>query len=309
MIDLPRIRDAGTGPSRSRGSKSAHRLFCSLVAIRPQRGIRATRICYLIVAAAGIASLALAEPAAAQNNPTTSTAPPTAATAATPAMAEQADRLLRQMGAYIAAASEFTFHADILFDHVLPSGQKLQFAAAQEVALKRPDRLYIEYRGDLGDRRFWYDGKSVALFDPAASFYAAEPAPPEIEGMLEGLVKDLDFSPPLADFLYSDPYQVVRANVQYGFDLGEAQVNGMTCRALGFVEKDIDWQIWISDGPQLIPCKLVITYKTLPSQPQFSAVFTEWNFAPRIAEPVFTPEVPPGTQKIPFETAATTSAK
>ena len=38
----------------------------------------------------------------------------------------------------------------------------------------------------------------------------------------------------------------------------------MSCRALAFVEKDIDWQIWIEDGPQLIPCKLVITYKTRP---------------------------------------------
>jgi hypothetical protein len=44
----------------------------------------------------------------------------------------------------------------------------------------------------------------------------------------------------------------------------------------------------------------VITYKTQPAQPQFTAVFTDWNFAPRIAEPVFTAEVPPGAEKIPF---------
>jgi len=227
----------------------------------------------------------------------------------TPIVSERAEALLKQMGTYISSAQEFTFHADILFDHVLPSGQKLQFAAAEEVALQRPGRLYIEYRGDLGDRQFWYDGTSVTLFDPAQSYYAAEPAPTDIDAMLEKLIRDLDFSPPLADFLYSDPYRSVRGNVQYGFDLGVARVNAESCRALGFVEKDIDWQIWISDGPQLTPCKLVITYKTQPAQPQFSAVFTAWNFAPRIGEPVFTVEVPPGTQKIPFEAAAAASAK
>ncbi len=83
-------------------------------------------------------------------------------------------------------------------------------------------------------------------------------------------------------------------------------MNGRSCRALALVEKDIDWQIWIDDGPQLIPCKLVITYKTQPAQPQFSAVFTDWDFAPRIAAPVFSPELPAGTQKIPFQTVTAT---
>ena len=89
-----------------------------------------------------------------------------------------------------------------------------------------------------------------------------------------------------------------------GFYLGLNDVNGRSCHTLAFVEKDIDWQIWIDTGPQLTPCKLVITYKTQPSQPQFSAVFTDWDFAPRIAAPVFTPNLPAGTQKVPFETVS-----
>jgi hypothetical protein len=221
-----------------------------------------------------------------------------------PAVAEQADRLLRQMGAYIGSAPQFTFHADIAFDHVLPSGQKLQFSAAEDVALQRPNRLYVEWTGDLGDRQFWYDGTSVTLYDPATPFYATAAAPAELDGMLEKLVPQLDFSPPLADFLYSDPYSTVRGNIQYGLDLGLNQVNGRSCHTLGFVEKDIDWQIWIEDGPQLIPCKLTITYKTRPSQPQFSAVFTGWDFAPRIAASVFTPALPAGVSKIEFQAIA-----
>ena len=140
--------------------------------------------------------------------------------------------------------------------------------------------------------------------DPARPCYASEAAPPEIDGMLEQLLPKLDFVPPLADFLYHDPYKTVRANIQYGFDLGQNDVNGRSCRTLAFVEKDIDWQIWIENGPQLTPCKLVITYKNQPAQPQFSAVFSDWDFAPRIAEPVFIPELPPATQKIPFATVA-----
>jgi hypothetical protein len=99
----------------------------------------------------------------------------------------------------------------------------------------------------------------------------------------------------------------MRGNVQYGIYLGMSDVNGRRCHALAFVERAIDWQIWIQDGPQLTPCKLVITYKTQSAQPQFSAIFTDWDFTPRIAGPVFAPELPPGIQKISFAKVAVTT--
>ena len=249
-----------------------------------------------------VIACASAQAALAQNKPAAPDAPAPTTDTPAPAVAEQADRLIKEMGAYIGSAEQFTFHADVSFDHVLPSGQKVQFAAAEEVVLQRPGRLYVEWNGDLGARQFWYDGKSVTLYDPATTFYSSEAAPPEIDSMLVELLPKLDFVPPLADFPYKDPYKTVRTNLEYGFDLGQNDVNGRTCRTLAFVEEDIDWQIWIENGPQLTPCKLVITYKNQPAQPQFTAVFSAWDFAPRIAEPVFTPELPPGTEKIPFAT-------
>jgi hypothetical protein len=112
----------------------------------------------------------------------------------------------------------------------------------------------------------------------------------------------LNFSPPPST--HHDPYRSVRSNVQYGFYLGLNDVNGRSCHTLAFVEKDIDWQIWIETGPQLTPCKLAITYKTQPSQPQFSAVLTDWDFAPRIAACLRRSCL--RTTKIPFETVSAT---
>jgi hypothetical protein len=258
------------------------------------------RIVFLVAVGAVIGGTAWSQGVTAQNAPAAANAPPAATSAAPPAVSEQAVRLLKQMSAYIGSANEFTFHADITFDHVLPSGQKLQYEAAEDVALQRPGGLYVEWSGDLGDRQFWYDGKSVTLFDPATPFYATGTAPPDIDAMLDKVMTQLDFSPPLADLLYRDPYHAASGNIQFGIYLGTTDVNGRRCDSLAFVEKDIDWQIWIDTGPQLTPCKLVITYKTQPSQPQFSAVFTDWNFDPRIAESVFTPYLPAGTEKIPF---------
>src|SRR5215467_2077722 len=125
------------------------------------------------------AALALSAPgclatAYAQSTPNPTPTPPAASSSAAPAVAERADRLLRQMAEYVGSAQEFIFRADITFDHVLPSGQKLQFSAAEDVVLQRPGRLYVEWNGDLGARQFWYDGKTVTLYDPAMPFYESE---------------------------------------------------------------------------------------------------------------------------------------
>jgi len=254
---------------------------------------------------AGVAvAVALAIPGAASAQEVAATGTSAAVKPGAPIVAEPADRLLKEMGAYIGSAEKFTFHADITFDQVLPSGQKVQFSAAEEVALERPGNLYVEWDGDLGARQFWYDGKRMTLRDPATPFYASEAAPPEIDGMLDKLIAEMNFSPPLVDFLYRDPYKAVRENMQYGLDLGQHDVAGRACRTLAFVEKDIDWQIWIENGVQPTPCKLVITYKTQHSQPQFTAVFSDWDFDPHIAISMFAPELPAGSEQIPFATVA-----
>jgi len=243
----------------------------------------------------------------AQTRPPTASTPPASTAVPPPTVVEAADRLLKQMGAYVGSAEQLTFRADITFDHVLPSGQKLQFAAVENVALQRPNGLYIEWSGDLGDRKFWYDGKTATIYDPDTIFYGADAVPPALDDMLEKLIKQLNFTPPLVDFLYSDPYKSVRGTIQYGFTTGDSQINGRNCRGLAFVEKNIDWQIWIDSGPQPVPCKLLITYKNNSSLPQFSAIFSDSDFSPRIAVSTFTPELPPGTQKISFA-AVTASA-
>jgi hypothetical protein len=111
-----------------------------------------------LACSAAIITIVLMQAALAQNQPAASTA-----TVPAPAVAESADRMLKEVGSYIGSAEQFTFNAKIIFDHVLPSGQKLQFSASEDVALQRSGRLYVEWDGDLGARQFWYDEVSHSL--------------------------------------------------------------------------------------------------------------------------------------------------
>ncbi|MGY6214149.1 DUF2092 domain-containing protein [Methylolobus aquaticus] len=231
------------------------------------------------------------------------TVAPAAATV-TPQVSAQADRILQDMSDYLKAANEFSVRAEILYDDLLPSGQKLLFSGRNDIAVHRPDRLYSHSTGDTGDKRLWFDGKQITLLDDRHGVYATEKAPGTIDATLDHLIKELHFTPPLSDLLYSDPHAVLRRGTLYGFHVGISDVGGHRCHHLAFIENSVDWQIWIDDGLMRVPRKLAITYKTLPGAPQFIATLTDWNFTARFADSVFVPALPPSAQRIEFLKAA-----
>lgn len=223
-------------------------------------------------------------------------------------VSEQADRLLRDMSEYLKAAQEFSFRAEIVYDDLLPSGQKLLFAGHNDIAVHRPDRFYSHSVSDTGDKRLWYDGKQVTLLDERHAVYASEKTPATIDATLDHLIKELRFTPPLSDLLYSDPHAVLRRNTLFGFHAGYSDIGGHRCHHLAFVEHHVDWQIWIDDGLMRVPRKLAITYKTLPGAPQFIATLTDWNFTARFPDSVFLPSLPANAVRIEFLTAASGAA-
>ena len=57
-----------------------------------------------------------------------------------PIIDPKADQLLREMGSLLKTAKHFYFTAEIMFDDLLPSDQKLQFAAYEEISVEKPNR-------------------------------------------------------------------------------------------------------------------------------------------------------------------------
>ena len=221
----------------------------------------------------------------------------------------RADGLLRAMGDHLKAVKEFSFHAEITFDDVQASGQKIQSAATNDISVRRPDRIYANYKGDTDRKRFWYDGQKVTLYDGDHNVYATEKVPPSIDAALDYVSKQLGFNPPLSDFIYDDPAAVLRQDVISGSDLGETHVAGVSCQHLAFAEKNIDWQIWIETGRAYVPRKFVITYKTYPGAPQFIAVLSDWDFATPLSDALFSADLPPNAGLISFLKAAEPKTK
>lgn len=217
-----------------------------------------------------------------------------------PIVDPSANALLKEMSDTLKSANELSFSADITYDELLPSGQKLQFGGEASVTVKRPNRVYAVYHGDLHDRKIWYSGDEITIVNINDNFYGQLKTPATIDETMDYLMNDYGFTLPLSDILFSDPYGSLMNNVSAGVVVGESSINGNKCRHLAYVEKYIDWQLWVSAGVRKLPCKLVITYKTVPGSPQYTAVFSEWNLSPDVSENVFSPAIPKGAHRIDF---------
>ena len=112
------------------------------------------------------------------------------------------------------------------------------------------------------------------------------------------LIDEYDITFQLADLLYEDPYGVFTEYVERGMDLGEAELDGRSCRHLAFRQESIDWQIWVENSDTPLPRKIIITEKWITGQPQFTAILSNWDVSPDLQDRIFIFDPPKGLLKI-----------
>jgi hypothetical protein len=179
---------------------------------------------------AGILLTAYALASAAETpNPAASPSP-----AVAPSVAPLADKLLTGACQALASSKAFTFHAEILFDELLPQAVKVQFAGAMDFALQRPDELMVDYRSDLGSKMLWYQGTTLTILDPSHAAYSILSVPGSIDGMLEQVATSQGITIPLSDLAFSDPCQNLRKEIIFGGYIGINDVNGVDGDHLAF---------------------------------------------------------------------------
>jgi hypothetical protein len=212
----------------------------------------------------------------------------------------KADRHLKEACTYLAGLKNFAFRVDETTDEIDDDGQKLQFSNRRHVVVSRPNRLAADASGDTANRKFYYDGQTVTLYDKTHHTYGTEKAADNIDATLDQVHEQFGYTPPLSDVLFADPYRVLTEKVESGTYVGRHSVGDVKCHHLAFRQKGIDWQIWITEGEKPLPRKLVITYKRELGEPQYSAVFAHWDVSPELTDATFAFKPPEGARKIDF---------
>ncbi len=252
-----------------------------------------------------IASLGLAAPACRDS------APPAAAAAEPPPPAieaelapgsrliePRADALVRQMSDRLARATSFALEAEEVHDEVPEQSPRQQLTNLRRVALRRPDRLVGDASGDGINRSFWYDGTTFAALDKEQNVWASGAVPATVDAALDWVFEQTGTVIPLADFLHADIYARLMSDVQRGVYLGIHEAAGVPCHHLSFEQATIDWQLWIGAGPEPLPRKLVITYKTEDEVPQYTVTIRKWNLNATLPDVLFRFTPPEGATRV-----------
>jgi hypothetical protein len=217
-----------------------------------------------------------------------------------PSIDPLADQILHQSCDFLAQTPAFSVHAEVWKDIVLPSGHKIQVTRSIDLDLRRPDRLHVDARAHRKGRSIWYDGKTLTVLDREKNLYGTVDAPATIDATLDFAAENYGVTIPLEDLAVSDPYGSAIKTVTDGGYFGDEMVLGVSCRHIGFSTDKIDWQLWVADGPQPLPQKLVISYKTEDQDPQYIAIFSKWNLTGRASDLAFQFIPPPGSASIPL---------
>lgn len=199
----------------------------------------------------------------------------------------QAVEILRSATAFLAGQQQFSVDTRSTIEVVLESGQKLQFDHTAALLVQRPNKLRAERLGDLVDQVFYYDGEQLTLHNPGNQVYATVAAPGTLEEMMDFARDSLDIVAPAGDLIYTNAFEILMQDVSFGFVVGNGVVEGVRCEHLAFRKPHVDWQIWIQQGAEPLPCKLVITSRDVPGAPQFAVVMTQWDLDPEIAQGAF----------------------
>ena len=134
----------------------------------------------------------------------------------------QADVVLRSMSSYIANLKQFSARTENTLEIVTTEGQKIQFSAPATITVARPDKLRADRHGDIVDQSFYYDGKSLTLFNSGTKHYATVPAPANVDAMLDFARTQLDVIAPGADLIDTHSYDRLMQDVTAGRYLGLA---------------------------------------------------------------------------------------
>jgi len=195
---------------------------------------------------------------------------------------------MKRSADFLAAQETISVQADVAFGVLQPNGQMLEFGGTRDILMRRPDRLRIEaVRRDGQVKQLFFDGKSMLIDMPTEDAYVRIERPGTLYAAMDYLVEDLGAPAPLEDITSENFAAGSEKRIKSGFYVQRVMLDGHICEQLAWRTEEHDVQLWVREGEEPVPCRLVITYTNSEGHPQFAADFHDWDLAPDVDDDLF----------------------
>ena len=230
----------------------------------------------------------------------------TDALAQTPAVDPAAVQVLKRMTDFLDGLQQFSVNTHSMIEELHVSGHRVDRDLAASVTVKRPNKLLAVRTGGLMDQRFFYDGRTLTLYNSTEKVYATKEAPATIEKMIDFARETVGILLPSADLLYRNAFPLLMQDVTLAVVVGKTAVGGVKYDHLLFSRPGVDFQVWIAEGKKPWPARYIVTETGTPALLSITTVLRDWNQAPAVDDARFNFVPPKGAQAISFMPLETT---
>jgi hypothetical protein len=223
-----------------------------------------------------------------------------AAEPAKPAISGEAIAALQRMGQTLSAAQQFSFQANTIRVYTGTDSEPLHIFHTVKVTVDRPHRMLVDISGDDGSAKLFFDGKNATLYSATEKKYVNIPVPEgTIEGMLKEAVGRIGVDLPLADFLSDAPDKAFLTGVTAGRLVNTVTIDGAPYDHLFFSQPPgIELELWLAKDEKSLPRRLIVTYHSLPGDPNFIAEFSNWDLNAHPSDAEFAFQPPAGAEQV-----------
>ena len=225
------------------------------------------------VAALGILGWLAFAPAQAQQPQPPATPPPPAH----PAIEQGALDRLKATSQVLAKAKSLSFTAITTYESPARDGQPLYYTTLSDVAVRRPNMLRVITPGDGPASEFYYDGKRMLAYSPAANLVAIADAPPTIDAAMKAAYDEAAIYFPFAEVIVADPYKNLSEGLTSAFFVGQSHIVGDTVTDMIAIANDnVQAEVWIgvNDG---LPRMIRAIYPKDPAKSRYEIQFSNWR--------------------------------
>jgi len=205
-----------------------------------------------------------------------------------PAIEQAALERLKATSQRLAGARSMSFTAVTTYESPARNGQPLYYATLSQVAVQRPNKLRVITPGDGPASDFYYDGKTMIAYAPAANLVAVADAPATIEAAMKDAYDKAAIYFPFAELIVADPYKNLSDGLTSAFVVGQSHVVGDTVTDMvAIANANVQAEIWIgvNDG---LPRMIRAVYPKDPTQARYEIQFSNWHLNPKTKDADFT---------------------
>jgi hypothetical protein len=207
--------------------------------------------------------------------------------------------VLQGMSLRLAAARTFTVDVVLRVDAGPGEGREIRDSTLVHIEVMRPDRVHVVSRSPGRERHFYFDGRTVTVYDAAKNVYATAAVRGTIDDMVHALDERFGFVPPLAGFLANDPWFFVSARMDHATLAGVQTVNRRECRKVSMRGELARATVSVAADSGL-PCELRTTFARGDDTSRLRVTFSAWNLGARVARAAFDFRPRSDTRRVPM---------